>query len=56
MTGDGLTGVPDWKDLRNRVEQRVGRLPQGLQDHISRVTAIARELAPGHGLDSATAM
>ena len=51
MTGDGLTGVPDWKDLHNRVEQRVGRLPQGLQDHISRVTAIARELAPGHGLD-----
>ncbi len=51
MTGDGITGVPGWKDLRNRVEQRVGRLPQGLQDHISRVTTIARELAPRHGLD-----
>ncbi len=46
-----MTGVPGWKDLSNRVEQRVQRLPQGLQAHISRVTAIARELAPRHGLD-----
>ena len=51
MTGDGITGVPGWKDLRNRVEQRVSRLPQGLQAHINRVTAIAKELAPRHGLD-----
>ncbi len=51
MTGDGITGVPGWKDLRNRVKRRVGQLPQGLQAHINRVTAIARELAPRHGLD-----
>ena len=51
MTGDGITGVAGWKDLRNRVKQRVDRLPQGLQDHINRVTGIARELAPHHGLD-----
>jgi predicted HD superfamily hydrolase involved in NAD metabolism len=51
MTVDGITGVPDWKDLRNRVKRRVDRLPQGLQTHINRVTAIARELAPRHGLD-----
>jgi len=48
MTGDGITGVPGWKDLRNRVKRRVGQLPQA---HINRVTAIARELAPRHGLD-----
>ncbi len=46
-----MTGVPGWKDLSNRVEQRIERLPEGLQAHISRVTAIARELAPRHGLD-----
>ena len=51
MTGDGITGVPGWKDLRNRVKRRVGQLPQGLQAHINRVTAIARELALRHGLD-----
>ena len=51
MTGDGITGVPGWKALRNRVKRRVGQLPQGLQAHINRVTAIARELAPRHGLD-----
>ena len=51
MTGDGITGVPGWKDLRNRVKRRVDQLPQGLQAHINRVTAIARELAPLHGLD-----
>ena len=55
MTGDGISlgtgGVPGLKDLRNRVKQRVDRLPQGLQDHINRVTGIARELAPRHGLD-----
>ncbi len=51
MTGDGIAGVPGWKNLRNRVKRRVGQLPQGLQAHINRVTAIARELAPRHGLD-----
>ena len=51
ITNDGTGGVPDLKDLRKRVQQRVDRLPQGLQDHINRVTAIARELAPRHGLD-----
>ena len=33
------------------MKRRVGQLPQGLQAHINRVTAIARELAPRHGLD-----
>ncbi len=51
MTGDGIIGVPGWKALRNRVKRRVGQLPQGLQAHINRVSAIARELAPRHGLD-----
>ena len=51
MTGNGITGVTGWEDLRNRVERRVGQLPEGLQAHINRVTAIARELAPPHGLD-----
>ncbi len=51
MTGAGITGVPGWKDLLSRVKRRVDRLPQGLQAHINRVTAIARELAPRHGLD-----
>ena len=52
ITGDGIAGVPGWEDLRSRLEPRVARLPQGLQAHINRVTAIARELAPRHGLDS----
>ena len=51
MTGDGITRVSGWKDLGKRVKRRVDRLPQGLQAHINRVTAIARELAPRHGLD-----
>ena len=51
MTGDGIAGVSGWKDLRSRVERRVNRLPLGLQAHINRVKAIARELAPRHGLD-----
>ena len=51
VTGDGITGVPGWEDLRSRLEPRVGRLPQGLQAHIYRVTTIARDLSPRHGLD-----
>ncbi len=51
ITGDGITGITGWEDLRDRVERRVGQLPEGLQAHINRVTAIARELAPPHGLD-----
>ena len=51
MTGVGIIELPGWKDLRKRVKRRVEGLPQGLQAHINRVTAIARELAPRHGLD-----
>lgn len=37
--------------LTQRIQQRVSRLPQGLQAHINRVCDIAGELAPHHGVD-----
>ena len=38
------------EDLRRSVERRVGSLPRGLQRHIQRVEAIARQLGPRHGV------
>lgn len=39
------------EELVKRIEQRVSVLPAGLQFHIHRVEAIARELALCHGID-----
>lgn len=38
-------------ELVDRIQQRVRRLPKGLQAHIYRVMDIARELAQRHGMD-----
>ena len=38
------------EDLRRSIERRAGSLPKGLQRHILRVDAIARELGPRHGV------
>ena len=38
-------------ELANRIQQRVRKLPAGLQAHIHRVEEIARELALCHGMD-----
>ena len=46
-----MTAPTSWKKACSRIDQRVGRLPQGLRSHVNRVTAIAKELAPCHGID-----
>ena len=38
-------------ELTRRIQDRVGILPTGLQEHIYRVRDIASELAPRHGVD-----
>ena len=38
-------------ELTRRIQDRVGSLPSGLQDHIYRVRDIASALAPCHGID-----
>ena len=46
VMGDGRT-----TEHSNRIQERVDRLPSGLQAHIYRVCKIAGELARQHGLD-----
>ena len=41
--------------MEHRISRRVARLPAGLQAHIKRVSDIAAELAPLHGVDPQTA-
>ena len=38
--------------LPSMLQSRLDGLPQGLQEHISRVRGIARELAAAHGVDA----
>ncbi|MBM3935078.1 MAG: HD domain-containing protein [SAR202 cluster bacterium] len=40
------------QELPGPVRDRLGLLPAGLQEHVDRVRALARELAAAHGVDS----